>query len=75
MHCKLQHKTTSTDIPYTSLKVKGRNKGKTKIPSPRRRNRIICAINLCQDATRHESTKLKLHFYLPVNQTYVTITY
>ena len=37
----------------------GRNKGKTKIPSPRRQNRMICAINLCQDATRHESKKMK----------------
>ena len=49
IHHKSRHRTTSTNIPYTSLKVKGRNKGKTKTSFPRRRNRMICAINLCQD--------------------------
>ena len=51
MHHKPQHKMTSTNIPYTGLKVKGGNKGKTKIPSPHRQNRINCAINLCQNPT------------------------
>ena len=67
MHRKSRHKTTSTNIPYTGLKVKGRNKGKTKIPSSCRQKRMIRAINLCQDATCHESTKMKPPF-LPYNE-------
>ena len=58
----MQHKTTSTDIPYTDLKVKGRKNGKTKILSPCRRNRMLRAINLCQDATLCDSTKMKPPF-------------
>ena len=59
--CKSQDKTTSIDILYTGLKVKGkgRKNGKTKTPSPRRRNQTLCAINLCQDATVCGSTKIK----------------
>ena len=56
---RLQHKMTLTNIPSTGLKVKSRKKGNTKIPSPRRRIWIMCAINLCQDASLHESTKMK----------------
>ena len=41
------------------MKVKGRNKDKTKVPSPCRQNQILCAINLCQDTTCHKSTKMK----------------
>ena len=67
MHHKSRHKTTSTNIPYTGLKVKGRNKGKTKLPSPCRQNQMICAINLRQDATRHEFTKMKPPF-LPFDE-------
>ena len=33
--------------------VKGRNKGNTKPPSPRRRNHILRALNYCQDITNH----------------------
>ena len=62
MHHKLQHKTTSNNIPYTGLDVKGRKKGKTKIPSPHRRNQMIHDINLRQDATRLQSTKMKPPF-------------
>ena len=56
---KSQHKTTSTNIPYTGLKVKGRKNGGIKTPSPRRRNQMIRAINLCQGATLCGSTKMK----------------
>ena len=38
MHCKLRHKTTSNNILYSGLKVKDRNKDKTKIPVPCRQN-------------------------------------
>ena len=37
-------------------------KGETKIPFPCRQNLMICAINCCQDAPRHESTKMKPPF-------------
>ena len=53
---------TSIDISYSCLKVKGRNKGKTKIPSPCRCNQMICAINLCQDVTLCRPTKIKAPF-------------
>ena len=52
MHHRSQHRKTPTNIPYADLKVNGRNKGKTKLPSPYRQNRMICATNLCQDGTR-----------------------
>ena len=42
--------------------VKRRKNGKTKLPSPCRRIRMICAINLCQDATLCESTRMKPSF-------------
>ena len=32
MNCKSEHKTTPTNMPYMGLKVKGRNKSKTKLP-------------------------------------------
>ena len=53
---------TPTNIPYMGLKVKGRNKGKTKLPSPCRLKQMICAIKLCQDATRQEFTAMKPPF-------------
>ena len=62
--CKLQHKTSSVNIPYTDLKIKGRNRGRTKFPSPCRHNIMICAFNLCQDATLCGFTKMKLPFLL-----------
>ena len=74
-HCKLQHKTTLTDIPYTHLKIKGRNNGKTKIFSPCRQNQMISANNLRQDATLCGSAKMKPPFSLLMNQICVTITY
>ena len=40
--------------------VKGRKSGNTEDPSPCRRNRMLCALNLCQDATLRGSKKLKL---------------
>ena len=49
------------------MKVKGRNKGKTKIPSPRRRNQMIRTINLHQDATLRGSTKMK-PLFLPFDE-------
>ena len=33
--------------------VKGRKRGNTKPPSPRRRNRMLRAINHCRDITNH----------------------
>ena len=51
----------------TGLKVKGRKNGKTEIPSPCRRNRTLCAINLCQDATLRGCTKMKPPF-LPFDE-------
>ena len=38
-----------TNIPYYDLKVKERKNRKTKTPSPRQQNRMLCALNLCQD--------------------------
>ena len=46
---------------YLGLKIKGRNKGKTDLPSPCRRNRMIRAINCCQDVTC-QITKVKPPF-------------
>ena len=57
-----QQQKTPTDMPYMVLKVKGRNKSKTKLPSPCRQNQMICAINLCQDATCQEYTEVKPPF-------------
>ena len=57
-----QHKTTSTSILYTGLKVKGNNKSKTKIPSPHRHNQMICANYFCQGAIFCGSTKMKPPF-------------
>ena len=65
--CKLQHKTTLINIPYTGLKVKGRKKGKTKIPSPYRQIRMVWAVDFRQDTTLCGSTKMKLLF-LPFNE-------
>ena len=48
-------------MPYLGLKVKGRNKGKTKLLSPCRHNRMTRAINRCQDTTRQEYTEVKQH--------------
>ena len=62
MNCKSRHKTIMTDMPCMGLKVKGRNKSKNKLPSPCRQNQMICAINLYQDASCHESTKMKPPF-------------
>ena len=39
--------------------VKRRKSGNTKASSHCRRNRMLCALNLCQDATLCGSTKLK----------------
>ena len=63
MHCKSQHKKMSIGIPYIGLKVKGRNKDKTKIHFPCRQNQMICANNLCQDATRQEFVEVKPPFF------------
>ena len=49
-------------MPYMGLKVKGRNKSKTKVPSPCRKNWMICAINLHQDATCQEDMAGKRPF-------------
>ena len=54
-------------MPYLGLKVKDRNKGKPKFPSPCRYNQMICAINCCQDATRQANTKVKPPF-LPYDE-------
>ena len=40
---------------------------KTKTPSPRRRNRMFCAINLCQNAILQRATKMKPPF-LPFDE-------
>ena len=66
---------TSTNIPYTGLKVKGSKKGKTKIPSPRRRIQMIRAINIYLDANLCGSTRMNGLFCLSINQIYVMITY
>ena len=39
--------------------VEGRRRGNTKPPSLRRRNRMLCSLNHCQDITTRENTKLK----------------
>ena len=62
MRCKSQHKTFLINIPYTGLKVKGKKNGKTKISSFHRLNRMLLAINLCQDATLCGFTKMKPPF-------------
>ena len=36
---------------------------------------MICAINLCQGATRQKYTEVKTSFCLILNRAYVTITY
>ena len=72
---KLQHKMLLTNIPYTSLEIKGRKKGKTRISSPCRQIWMIFAINLCQDASLCGSKKWNCLFCLSMNQTYVMITY
>ena len=59
-------------MPYM---VQGRNKSKTKLPSPLKQNQMIHAIKRCQDATHQEYTEVKMPFCLMVNQTYVTIIY
>ena len=41
--------------------VKGRNKGITKPPSPRRRNRMLHAINHCRDITNHTLIQVGLN--------------
>ena len=65
---------TPIDMPYMGSKVKVRNKINTKLPSPRRQNRMICAINLRQDVTCQSYTEVKPPFFI-VNRTYVMITY
>ena len=54
---------TLTDIPYTGVKVKGKN----KIPSHRRSNQMICTINLCQIVTVCVSKKMK-PLFLPFDE-------
>ena len=50
-------KPSLTNIPYYGLQVKERKNRKTKTPSPCQRNRMLCAINLCQDVRiNHLST-------------------
>ena len=60
---------------YLGLKVKGRNKGETKLPSSCRHNQMICAINRRQYTTHKEHTEVKQPFYLRVNRIYTMITY
>ena len=54
-------------MPYLGLEVKARNKGETNSPSPRRHNRIICAINYHRDATCQKQTDVKQTF-LPYHE-------
>ena len=54
-----QFKPISTNIPYNDLMVIGRKNDITKAPSPRKRNRMLCSLNHCQDITVSENTKLK----------------
>ena len=49
-------------MPNLGLEIKGRNKGETKFPSPRRHNRMICAINRRLDASCQEPTDVKKGF-------------
>ena len=63
--CNSQPKSSSTDIPYNWLKVKGRKNGKTKTPHPRSQNQMLYTINLYQNNILCESTKMRpvfLHF-------------
>ena len=48
-HHNTQYKPTLTNIPYYGLKDKGGKNGKTKTPSPHQQNRMLRALNLCQD--------------------------
>ena len=50
---KPRHRPIYTNIPYDGLMVKGRKKGTTKPPSPRRRNRMLRAINHWRHITNH----------------------
>ena len=53
-----RHKPIYTNIPYDGLTVKGRHKGITKPPSPRRRNRMLRAINHRPHITNHTFTQV-----------------
>ena len=64
---KSQHKPISTNIPYNDLKVNGRKNGKAKTPSIHRRNQMLRALNLRQDAILCESTRMK-PLFLPFDE-------
>ena len=75
MNHRLQHKTTTTNILYLSLKVKDRNKGNIKLPFSCRHIRMICAINCRWDSTHQEHMEIKQPFCLIMNRTYVMVIY
>jgi len=54
-------------MPYLGLKVKARNKGEIKLPSPCRNNQIFCAVNCRQDASSQAPTDVKQPF-LPYSE-------
>ena len=49
----------STNIPCNCLMVKGKKRGNTKLPSPRRQNWMLHSLNHRQDVTPYENTNLK----------------
>ena len=75
MQYKSKNRTTTTNMPNLEFEVMARNKGEIKLPPSCRHNRIIRAINHCQDASREEPTDVKQLFCLMMNQTNVMIAY
>ena len=41
--------------------VKGRNRSNNKPPSPCRQNQMLCALNHCQDITKHNLIQVDLN--------------
>ena len=62
VHRKSQNKNTSTYIPNLGLEVKGRNKGETKLFSPCRRDRMLCALHHRQNNNFQEPTNISQPF-------------
>ena len=63
-----QCKPSLTNIPNYGFKVKERKNRKTKTSFPCHRNRMLCALNLCQDVgTNHLSTDSGYDNYSCIN--------
>ena len=62
---KIRQDANTTSLP--DLKVKTRSVGGAKYPSPRRRDRMICAIHCCQVAEQLNLSNLSQHI-LPYDE-------